>query len=423
MNALKQTLSRRCVLRGMGAAALAGLLSGCKAESPAGAPAEEPAPTAAVPDAVPAASQYRAMWISYLDWHLVDFSSQSNFEASFDAVLEKCQAMGLNTIIAQVRPFGDALYPSQLFPWSHLCTGTRGKNPGYDPLDCMLRLCHDRGLSLEAWINPYRLRLNQNVPPQMAEGEVSQLHPEWCVEANGGLYLNPAEPAAADYVVQGVTELLEHYAVDGIHFDDYFYPTTEEWIDAAQYAAAGNGMPLADWRRANVTALVQKTRDAVKAHDPELRFGISPQGNPDNNFQQQYSDVSAWITGDQPLVDYICPQVYWGYGYQLKNGSDRFAYENITAEWLAMPRSAQCALYFGLGAFRIGTGDGGADPNSEARWQTGHALADMVRDLTQAGADGYGLFRYEFLAASEYPELAAAETAALTEENHAIDAG
>ena len=422
MKACNQKMSRRCVLRGMGAAALAGLLSGCKAESPAGVSVDEPAPTADVPEAVPAASQYRAMWISYLDWHLVDFSSQSSFETSFDAVLEQCQTMGLNTIIAQVRPFGDALYASELFPWSHLCTGTRGQNPGFDPLDCMVRLCHDRGLSLEAWLNPYRLRLNQNTPPQLAEGEVSQLHPEWCVEASGGLYLNPAEPAAADYVVQGVTELLEHYAVDGIHFDDYFYPTTEEWIDAAQYAASGNGMPLADWRRANVTVLVQKTHDAIKAKDPTLRFGISPQGNPDNNFQQQYSDVSAWISGEQPLVDYICPQLYWGYGYQLKNGSDRFAYENITAEWLAMPRSEQCALYFGLGTFRIGEGDGGGGPNSDTRWKTGHVLADMVRDLTQAGADGYGLFRYEFLAASPYPELTTSEIAALTEENRTIDA-
>ena len=223
----------------------------------------------------------------------------------------------------------------------------------------------------------------------------------------------------ADFVVEGVTELLDHYAVDGIHFDDYFYPTTQPWIDAEHYAADGGGQPLDDWRRATVTALVQRVHDAVKAKDPVLRFGISPQGNPDNNYQQQYSDVPAWMAA--PLVDYICPQIYWGYGYQLKSGSDRFAFENITAEWLAMPRSADCALYFGLGAFRIGKGDGGAGPDSETRWQTGHALADMVGDLTGQGADGYALFRYDFIAASPYPQLAQAEEAALTLENQTLD--
>ena len=400
-------LSRRQLLRGMGTAALSGLLAAC-APAPADAPADTPAP-----------AQYRAMWVSYLDWHLVDFSAEDVFRQSFSALADSCQAMGLNTILAQVRPFGDALYPSRLFPWSHLCTGTRGTDPGFDPLACMVQICHEKGLSLEAWINPYRLRLNSKMPPAFAPEDLPARHPDWCVEVDGGVYLNPALPQVADFVVEGVTELLDHYAVDGIHFDDYFYPTTEPWIDAQPYAETGGGLPLADWRRQQVTALVQKVYQAVKAKDPVLRFGISPQGNPDNNYQQQYSDVAAWMTA--PLVDYICPQIYWGYGYQLKSGSDRFAFENITAEWLAMPRSPDCALYFGLGAFRIGKGDGGADPASETRWQTGHVLADMVRDLTGQGADGYALFRYEFMAASPYPALAGAEADALTLENQALD--
>lgn len=425
MATFEKTISRRRVLCGMGAAAMAGLLSACgQPNTPADVqatelPGETQQPTA---QKVPA-QQYRAMWLSYLDWHLVDFSSQSAFEASFEAVLEKCQSLGLNTLIAQVRPFGDALYKSELFPWSHLCTGTRDKDPGFDPLDCMVRLCHASGISLEAWVNPYRLRLNSSVPPEFAENDLANTHPQWCVTVDGGVYLNPAEPAAADYVVQGVTEILEHYAVDGIHFDDYFYPTTEPWIDEAQYATCSGVASLDEWRRQNVTALVRKTRDAVKAKDPTLRFGISPQGNPDNNYQQQYSDVDTWINGAEgPLVDYICPQVYWGYGYQLKGGSKRFAYENITAEWLAMPRHENCDLYFGLGAYRIGKGDGGANPDSETQWRSGHQLADMVEDLTANGADGYGLFRYEFVAASAYPELADAECAALAEQNRAIDA-
>lgn len=418
MRIKSKQISRRKVLQGAGIAALAALTAGCgDGQKPIAAaqPQETQEPQ---PSAQPRHEQYRAMWLSYLDWHLVDFSSQTAFEKSFETVLENCQTMGLNTLIAQVRPFGDALYKSDLFPWSHLCTGTRGKDPGFDPLECMVRLCHERAISLEAWINPYRLRANKKMPSEFAANDLPNTHPDWCVTVGEGVYLNPAQPAAAAYVVQGITELLENYAVDGIHFDDYFYPTTEAWIDEALYAASSSSLSLEEWRRAQVTNLVRDARDAVKAKDPTLRFGISPQGNPDNNYSQQYSDVDAWINGaDGPLVDYICPQVYWGYGYQLKNGSTRFAYENITSEWVKMPRSEACDLYFGLGAYRIGDGDGGANADSKTQWESGHQLADMIADLTELGADGYGLFRYEFLAASPYPELAAAECAAVAQKN------
>lgn len=423
MRILNKQISRRAVLQGAGVAALAALTAGCgKQQSPAAASEPQEIQETQKPDKMPS-EQYRAMWLSYLDWHLVGFSSQSAFEKSFETVLENCQSLGLNTLIAQVRPFGDALYPSTLFPWSHLCTGIRGKDPGFDPLDCMVRLCHERAISLEAWINPYRLRANAKMPAEFAENDLPNTHPEWCVTVGEGVYLNPAEPSAADYVVQGITELLDHYAVDGIHFDDYFYPTTEAEIDAAQYAAASSTLPLEEWRRQQVTNLVRNARDAVKAKDPTLRFGISPQGNPDNNYNQQYSDVDKWVNDpDGPLVDYICPQVYWGYGYQLKSGSTRFAYENITAEWVKMPRSEACDLYFGLGAYRIGDGDGGANPDSKTQWESGHQLADMISDLTKLGADGYGLFRYEFLFASNYPELAAAECSAVAEKNKELAA-
>ena len=229
-----------------------------------------------------------------------------------------------------------------------------------------------------------------------------------------GLYLNPAEPAAADYVVQGVAELLQNYAVDGIHFDDYFYPTTEESIDAAQFAASG-AADLAAWRRQNVTALVKKVHDTVKTADPTLRFGISPQGNPDNDLNSQYSDVTAWLAagGEEQVVDYLCPQIYWGYGYTLQSGSTRFAFENIVPAWLAYPRAEGVALYFGLGAYRVGAGDGGANPDSMSGWSTGDVLARQVQDLRSQNAGGWALYRYGSLFGTGAPEQAAAECAAL----------
>lgn len=379
---------------------------------------QTPPEAAAEPNPALPSGEWRAVWVSYLEWARMDFSSESAFRADIAELMEHCTALGLNTVIAQVRPFGDALYQSTLFPWSHLCTGTQGQAPGFDPLDVLITEAHARGLSLEAWVNPYRLKSSDAMPPSIAETNLMNTHPEWCCTVGEGVYLNPAIPEAAAYVVQGVAELVGQYAVDGIHFDDYFYPTTEASLDAAQFEASG-ARDLADWRRSNVTALVKAAHDAVKAADPTLRFGISPQGNPENDLATQYSDIYGWLTaaGNDAVVDYLCPQVYWGYGYQLQSGNTRFAFENIVPEWLGMERAGNVALYFGLGAYRIGVGDGGANEDSASQWSTGSALARQVADLRSWGANGWALYRYDSLFGPARNDLADAEGAALTAQN------
>ena len=406
-------MGRRTFLLGAGAAAcVAAGLYLRRVTSPAAADST-PEPSADPNPALPA-GEWRAVWVSYLEWAAMDFSTEDAFRAGVVQLLDNCTGLGLNTVLAQVRPFGDALYRSALFPWSHLCTGVQGKDPGFDPLDVLLQEAHTRGISVEAWVNPYRLRSSAAMPPNLADSNLANTHPEWVCTVDEGLYLNPAEPAAADYVVQGVAELVQNYAVDGIHFDDYFYPTTDESIDAAQFAASGAGN-LAAWRRENVTALVRAVHDTVKAADPTLRFGISPQGNPDNDENQQYSDVTGWLAsgGGDAVVDYLCPQVYWGQGFALHNGSTRFAFENIVPAWLAYPRAADVALYFGLGAYRVGVGDGGSNENSLSGWSTGRALADQVAFLREQGAGGWALYRYGSLFGPEQTSLAAAECGAL----------
>ena len=406
-------MGRRTFLLGAGAAVCAAAgLALRRGTSPAAADST-PEPSADPNPALPA-GEWRAVWVSYLEWAAMDFSTEDAFRAGVVQLLDNCTGLGLNTVLAQVRPFGDALYRSTLFPWSHLCTGVQGQDPGFDPLDVLLQEAHTRGISVEAWVNPYRLRSSAAMPPNLADGNLANTHPEWVCTVDEGLYLNPAEPAAADYVVQGVAELVQNYAVDGIHFDDYFYPTTDESIDAAQFAASGAGN-LAAWRRENVTALVRAVHDTVKAADPTLRFGISPQGNPDNDENQQYSDVTGWLAsgGGDAVVDYLCPQVYWGQGFALHNGSTRFAFENIVPAWLAYPRAADVALYFGLGAYRVGVGDGGSNENSLSGWSTGRALADQVAFLREQGAGGWALYRYGSLFGPEQTSLAAAECGAL----------
>lgn len=405
-------------------AALCLALAGCAPGAAPGSSAPLPGSSADVqpaPAAKPSGEEYRAVWISYLEWQSADFSSEGAFRAQMGSWFDQYTAMGLNTVLAQVRPFGDALYPSAIFPWSSVCTGTQGLAPGFDPLAVLVEEAHARGLRLEAWLNPYRLALNDTVPGAFSTDNLATVHPEWVKQAAGGQYLDPSRQDVRDCIAAGVQEILDGYAVDGIHLDDYFYPTTDEAFDAAEYAAAGTDLSLEDWRRENVNALVRQLYQLVHAGGRTagaVPLGISPQGNNDNNYAQQYSDAALWLS-TPGYIDYAMPQVYWGYGYTTGSGSTRFAFENITAEWLALPRAEGVALYFGLGAYRIGDGDGGNYDHAQDQWQTGRNLADMVTTLRGAGADGFGLYRSDFLLRnSAWPQLAQAECAALTEVLH-----
>lgn len=405
-------------------AALCLALAGCAPAAAPGSSAPLPGSSADVqpaPAAKPSGEEYRAVWISYLEWQSADFSSEDAFRAQMGSWFDQYAAMGLNTVLAQVRPFGDALYPSAIFPWSSVCTGTQGLDPGFDPLAVLVEEAHARGLRLEAWLNPYRLALNDTVPGAFSADNLATVHPEWVKQAAGGQYLDPSRQDVRDCIAAGVQEILDGYAVDGIHLDDYFYPTTDEAFDAAEYAAAGTNLSLEDWRRENVNALVRQLYQLVHTGGRTagaVPLGISPQGNNDNNYAQQYSDAALWLS-TPGYIDYAMPQVYWGYGYTTGSGSTRFAFENITAEWLALPRAEGVALYFGLGAYRIGDGDGGNYDHAQDQWQTGRNLADMVTTLRGAGADGFGLYRSDFLLRnSAWPQLAQAECAALTEVLH-----
>lgn len=355
------------------------------------------------------------MWISYLDWdNAFDTSSADAFEASATAAFDKCVAIGINCVIVQVRPFTDAVYPSEIFPWSSLISGTQGTAPDYDPLKIMIDVAHAKGLAFEAWINPYRVKLNDKNPGELAATNPAVLHPEWVETVDGGMYFNPAIPEVQTLITNGVVELVKNYNVDGIQFDDYFYPTTDASFDEEEYLLYANNKPLDEWRRDNVNTLVSGVYKAIKAEKSSVIFGISPQGNNDNNYNSQYSDVSMWLS-TKGYVDYIMPQLYWGFNYKTSGGSDRFAFKNIVNEWLAMPRDDSVSLALGLGAYRVGDSDGGSNDQSE--WSTGHNLKDMTDALDEVdGIGGFALFRYEFVFASPTNhELATKEATALAE--------
>ena len=204
------------------------------------------------------------MWVSYLEWEQVDFSSAEAFTQAIGTMLDNIQSIGATVVLAQVRPFGDALYPSDYFPFSHLCTGTQGQDPGFDPLALLVDAAHARDLQLEAWVNPYRIQAGQT--PALCGASPARLHPDWVRYTDTGAYLDPANADVRQYIADGVGELCARYAVDGIHFDDYFYPTTDPAFDAADYAASGSTRTQDDWRRENVNALMELCHAAARRY-------------------------------------------------------------------------------------------------------------------------------------------------------------
>ena len=366
------------------------------------APAATPAPTATAEPT--AAAPYRAVWVSYLEWQQVDFSKPETFSGDIAVILDNIRDLGATVVLAQVRPFGDALYPSSYYPFSHLCTGQQGRDPGYDPLALLVQAAHDRGLALEAWVNPYRIQAG--LTPALCDASPAKLHPDWVKYTDTGAYLDPANTAVRQYIADAVGELCANYDVDGIHFDDYFYPTTDPAFDAADYAASGTALTRDDWRRENVNALVELCHATARRYG--VRFGVAPVGDPEQNYALQYSDAARWLR--QGTLDYLMPQLYWGQEY-VKDGDTSHSLARLAGAWAALPRAAGVRLYAGLGAYRIGAGDG-SDAGSE--WVSGRALADQLNLLDRLGVQGAGLYRYASLFdASDYAGLVAAEVDAV----------
>ncbi len=357
---------------------------------------------------------YKAMWISYLEFENMDFSSEQAFTAEIETMFKNCADIGLNTIIAQVRPFGDAFYKSDIFPSSHIVTGTQGADLLFDPLQIMVDEAHKNNLRIEAWVNPYRLKLNATKPETLSSDNPANIFlqneqtKDYVFEANGGMYYNPCQPKVMQLITDGVVEIIENYDVDGIHFDDYFYPEgADNSFDMPYYLLDSSDKTFEEWRRENVNTLISKVYTAIKEINPNITFGISPQGNNDNNYNMQYSDVALWLS-QTGYVDYIMPQIYWGYDFALKSGSAKYSYLNCLNDWVSLPKNENVKLYIGIASYRIGAGDGSYTESQE--WQSGTNLANMVKDLYKYNADGFAIYRYHHLFNNtEYQDLAVQE--------------
>lgn len=311
-------------------------------------------------------NEMSAAWVSTvynLDWPSSNSKNNPQMQKQeLINMLDKLKETGINTIVLQVRPKADALYKSSINPWSDVLTGTAGKDPGYDPLKFAIEEAHKRNMDIHAWFNPYRVTTSGTDFNKLAVNSPARLHPEWVISYNNKLYYDPGLPEVRKHVVDTVTEVVRNYNIDGIHFDDYFYPDSN-FTDSQTYNKYGNGMEKGDWRRSNVNNLLKDVKTSIKSIKPNVKFGVSPSGiwrnkssdltgsdtRGSESYSTQYADTRYWIKNN--LIDYVTPQLYWPIGYSVAD------YSKLVSWWANEVSGSNVNLYIGQGIYKQGTGD------------------------------------------------------------------
>lgn len=377
-------------------------LSSCLGEIPVSSkPETESKATAATPYSAVNYSYMKGIWLSQYDMRAVytDGGTQrerQDFVFRMGEIFDNVKKLGFNTVIIQVRPFGDSFYPSEYYPMSSFAVGAYGEGADYDPFDIAVEQAHERGLSVHAWINPLRA---------MRADEIYKIDRKYAVrawydgrsgyvkEVSGRLYLDPAYPETRKLVTDGVRELIRNYPVDGIHIDDYFYPTTEESFDRAaynEYLLNGGNKTRADFRRDNINSLIREIYSAVKEENDSVLFGVSPSGVMKNNYETLYADVAEWCS-NEGYLDYICPQVYFGFEHST------CAFDKVCGEFAALVKNDKVKLVIGMS---LGKAEAEYDPyagEGKYEWRDSKDILrrSFLYTLSIPECSGVSLFSYQ----------------------------
>lgn len=312
-------------------------------------------------------AEFRGVWIATvanIDWPQSGDMDRDNQKQDFRELLDFYRDLNFNAVIVQIRTAGDALYPTDLAPWSRYLTGLEGDAGSWgseDPLAFMIDETHQRGMEFHAWFNPYRATFDGNTEI-LSPDHVFRQHPDWMVRYGPKYYINPGLPAARAHIIEIVGDVVERYNIDGVHFDDYFYPYKiegEEFDDRWAFTRYGVAEfeSREDWRRHNVDLLVKETHELIKDLKPWIRFGISPFGVWRNqsmhplgsdtnakqtNYDDLYADPLNWAK--HKWVDYLAPQLYWSMDFEP-------AAYRVLAQWWD-ENAEGVDIYTGIGAYK-----------------------------------------------------------------------
>lgn len=339
-------------------------------------------------NAAPVKRELRAAWIATvanIDWPSKQGLPSGEQQQQFISRLDELKALGCNAVIVQIRPSSDALYASELEPWSHYLTGKQGVAPApyYDPMLFMIAETHKRNMEFHAWFNPFRALVDSKQNPNPAD-HVTRTHPDWIISYGGKSYIDPGQWPARDYVISVIMDVVKRYDIDGVHLDDYFYPykvAGQSFGDNKSYQKYGQGANREDWRRENVNQFVMQLNIKIKAAKSFVKFGISPFGvwrnitrDPEGSattagtscYDDLYSDVILWTK--KGWVDYLMPQLYWEHGHKAA------AFNTLLPWWNAHAYGRH--MYYGLGVYRM-------TDKPVGPWKSPNELLWQMRDIRQ----------------------------------------
>lgn len=356
--------------------------------------------TTAEPVISPVSDEVRGVWISYLEiGTLLKNKSESEFKSAVGNIYDNCKSIGINTVYVHARAFGDAFYNSDLFPFTKYISGDIGVKVSYDPYEILVNEAKKRNISFHAWINPLRLCTAEDMKLIKSGYTIRDwyddpdLKGKYIVNVNGTWYLNPAYDETIQLVCDGVKEILTGYDVDGIHIDDYFYPTTDASFDASAFKNSSYSS-LSAFRINNCNKLVKGIYNTVHKYSDNAVFGASTQGSFENNLNQLYADAEAWCKGG--YVDYFAPQIYYGFN----NSAQPF--EKCTDTWVKLVKNTNVKLYIGLAIYKIGKEDTWAG-NGKWEWcNTETMIKRQIEYARKTGCDGIVLYSYNYLFTSGY---------------------
>lgn len=340
----------------------------------------------------------KAVFIPYYEMSEFTINSNENeFKNKINKAFKKLEDNGFNRVTVHVRPCADAFYKSTYFPISEYCFGAQGSDLLFDPLEIMIEIAHKHNLSIEAWINPYRVSQSNDYSKLSNTNKAFEwMNTQKVYSCDNGLYFNPADKDVNELIVNGVKEIVSNYAVDSVCFDDYFYPTKAEDIDEGyydDYKANGGEKSLQDWRRDNVSNMVKAVYSAIKEINPMVSFGISPASNIDNDYSNLYADVEKW-SSEEGYIDYICPQIYFGF----QNESQPFM--KTVKLWC---NTASCCLYVALPMYKSSKEDEFAGNGGRLEFvKNNDVVARQITYLSKLDqVKGFYLFSYSSLKDNE----------------------
>ena len=329
----------------------------------------------------------RAIFVSYIE--LNKYIKGNDYEISkrnIRKIIKNIKKLKCNTIILQVRSASDAIYKSNIYPLSLNIVNTE-YDDYYDVLDYFIKESHKSNVKVIAWINPYRIRTTCDKTTITEKNPAYKYLDTDIVYINNGIYYNPSKQETEDLIVKGVEEVL-NYDVDGILFDDYFYPDNNiDKKDYEEYIKNNEFIEEKDYRLNIVNKMIKRVYKTCK--NKNIKFGISPDGNIDNNYNKNYADVKYWLKSNE-YIDFIMPQIYYGFYNSTRD------YIKVTKEWENLIKNKDIELYIALAFYKVGMEDKYAKSGFN-EWidNDNIIMREILLSRNLKNYKGFSLFRYE----------------------------